>query len=193
MIPVTNRVTISPYNPEWPRRFTEEAAVLGTVFADGNVVIEHIGSTSVVGLGAKPIIDIMVGLERLADAESRIAVLEAVGYEYVPKYEAQLPDRRYFRKPRFSPRTYHVHCVVKGSSFWIRHLAFRNHLRTHPESAKAYEALKRSLAARLGKDEYTDAKTPFIEGVLATAAMREDQSTVEHCAPPVRDTDAAPG
>jgi GrpB-like predicted nucleotidyltransferase (UPF0157 family) len=167
-ISMTERVNIVTYNPEWPRRFAEESEVLGTVFTGSNVAIEHIGSTSVIGLGAKPIIDIMIGLERLADAETRIAALEALDYEYVPEYESEMPDRRYFRKPRLGPRAYHVHCVVKDSSFWVRHLAFRNHLRAHPESARAYEELKRSLAIRLGKDEYTDAKTPFIEGILAT-------------------------
>ena len=167
------RVTIMPYDPEWPRRFADEATVLEAVFARSSVAIEHIGSTSVIGLGAKPIIDIMIGLERLADAEIRIAALEAVDYEYVPEYEAQLPDRRYFRKPRLGPRTHHVHCVIKGSPFWVRHLAFRNHLRAHPEDARAYEELKRSLAVQLDRPEYTDAKTPFIEGILATVAKLE--------------------
>lgn len=166
--PTADRVTIVPYDPEWPLRFAEEVTVLEAVFAGSRAAIEHIGSTSVMGLGAKPIIDIMIGLERLADGETRIAALEALDYEYVPEYESEMPDRRYFRKPRRGPRAYHVHCVVKGSPFWIRHLAFRNHLRAHPESARAYEELKRSLAVRLAKDEYTDAKSPFIEGILAT-------------------------
>jgi GrpB-like predicted nucleotidyltransferase (UPF0157 family) len=166
---MTNRVILAPYNPDWPRRFEEERCVLAAVFAGVEAIIEHVGSKAVPGLGGKPVIDVMVGLRLLADVEARIPSLEAVGYEYVPQYEKQLPVRRYFRKPRFDAREFHVHCVVKGSEFWIRHLAFRDYLRAHPESASAYYNLKRDLATRLSKEKYTDAKSSFIEGVLALA------------------------
>jgi GrpB-like predicted nucleotidyltransferase (UPF0157 family) len=166
---MTNRVTIVPYDPDWPRRFEEERQVLAAVFAGGSAHIEHVGSTAVPGLGAKPVIDVLIGVPALVEVENRIPALEAAGYEYVPKYEKELPDRRYFRKPRSGPRAFHVHCVVTGSDFWIRHLAFRDHLRAHPESAAAYYNLKRELAMRVSKEEYTEAKSPFIEGVLASA------------------------
>jgi GrpB-like predicted nucleotidyltransferase (UPF0157 family) len=169
---MTDRVTVVPYDPDWPRRFDEERRALAALFAGSEAVIEHIGSTAVPGLGAKPVIDIMVGVPVLVEVEGRIPALEAAGYEYVQKYEKQLPDRRYFRKPRLGPRAFHVHCVVTGSDFWIRQLAFRDHLRAHPESAAAYDNLKRELATRVSKGEYTEAKSPFIEGVLATA-MRD--------------------
>jgi len=164
---MTDRVTVVPYDPDWPHRFDEERRALAAVFAGGDAVIEHVGSTAVPGLGAKPIIDIMVGVPALVDVEDRIPALESAGYEYVPEYEQQLPDRRYFRKPRHGSRAFHVHCVVTGSDFWIRHLAFRDHLRTHPQSAAAYYALKRELAMRVSKGEYTEAKSPFIASVLA--------------------------
>ena len=173
---MTDRVTIMPYDPDWPRRFDEERRALTAVFAGTEAVIEHVGSTAVPGLGAKPVIDIIVGVPVLAEVERRIPALEATGYEYVPAYEQQLPDRRYFRKPRLGPRAFHVHCVVTGSDFWIRHLAFRDHLRTHPEAAAAYHDLKRELATRLSKEAYTQAKGPFIEGVL-TSAMRGRDGT----------------
>ena len=88
-------------------------------------------------------------------------------------------DRRYFRKPRLEARAFHVHCVVTGSDFWIRHLTFRDHLRTHPESAAAYDSLKRDLAMRVSKEAYTEAKSPFIESLLASAMRSRDgnQST----------------
>lgn len=165
---MTDRVIIVPYDPEWPRRFDEERGVLAAVFA-GEAVVEHIGSTAVPGLGAKPVIDVMVGVAALTEVERRIPELEAVGYEYIKEYEKQLPERRYFRKPRLGPRAFHVHCVVKESEWWIRLLAFRDYLRAHPESAAAYHHLKRNLAARVTKEDYTDAKRAFIEGVLATA------------------------
>lgn len=169
----TNRVILVPYNPDWPRRFDEERSILAAVFAGGEAVIEHVGSTAVPELGGKPIIDVMVGLRTLADIEARIPALEAVGYEYVQEYEKQLPERRYFRKPRLGPRAFHVHCVIDGSEFWLRHLAFRDYLRAHPECASAYYKLKRDLAKRLNKEEYTEDKSPFIEAVLAAAMHSE--------------------
>jgi GrpB-like predicted nucleotidyltransferase (UPF0157 family) len=132
-------------------------------------MIEHVGSTAVPGLGAKPVIDVLIGVPILIEVERRIPALEAAGYEYVQEYEQQLPDRRYFRKPRFGARAFHVHCVVTGSDFWIRHLAFRDYLRAHPESAAAYYELKRDLARRVSKQEYTAAKSLFIETILASA------------------------
>ena len=166
---MTTRVTIAPYDPDWPRRFDEERSVLAAVFAGSDAIIEHVGSTAVPGLGAKPVIDILIGVPILLEVEERIPALEAAGYEYVHEYEEQLPDRRYFRKPRFGPRAFHVHCVVTGSDFWISHLAFRDHLRAYPESAAAYYQLKQELARRVSKEAYTEAKSPFIESVLASA------------------------
>ena len=166
------RVTIVPYDPDWPRRFNEERSVLAAVFAGSDAIIEHVGSTAVPGLGAKPVIDILIGVPTLLEVDDRISALAATGYEYVHEYEEHLPDRRYFRKPRVGPRAFHVHCVVTGSDVWIRHLAFRDHLRAHPESAAAYYQLKRELATRVSKEAYTEAKSPFIESVLASA-MRD--------------------
>jgi GrpB-like predicted nucleotidyltransferase (UPF0157 family) len=166
---MTDRVTIIPYDPDWPRRFDEERRALTAVFAGTEAVIEHVGSTAVPGLGAKPVIDILVGVPVLVEVERRIPAFEAAGYEYVPEYEQQLPDRRYFRKPRVGPRAFHVHCVITGSDFWIRHLTFRDYLRTLPASAAAYDSLKRELAIRVSKEAYTEAKSPFIENVLASA------------------------
>lgn len=139
------------------------------MFTGSEAVIEHVGSTAVPGLGGKPVIDVMVGLPALVEVEGRIPALEAAGYEYVQEYEKRFPERRYFRKPRLGPRAFQVHCVVKGSDFWIRHLAFRDYLRVHPESAAAYHNLKRDLAKRFRKKEYTEAKSSFIEGVLASS------------------------
>ena len=72
-----------------------------------------------------------------------------------------------------------MHCVVQGSDFWVRHLAFRDYLRAHPESAAAYYELKRALAVRVSKAEYTEAKGPFIEGILAAALGYDGQRTAQ--------------
>lgn len=166
---MTPPVGIVSYDPEWPRRFDDERRLLAAVFAGTDARIEHVGSTAVPGLGAKPIIDILIGVPTLAEVERRIPALEAEGYDYAPEYETQLPDRRYFRKPRVLPRAFHLHCVVTGSDIWIRQRAFRDHLRAHPEAAAAYDALKRELTRRVSKQEYTAAKGPFIESILAAA------------------------
>ena len=160
-------MTVVPYDPDWPRQYESERMILGNVFDFTRVRIEHIGSTAVPDLGGKPIIDIMIGVSKLAVVERCIPSLATHGYEYVKEYEAQLPERRYFRKPRVGTRLFHVHCVVQESDFWIRHLAFRDYLRAHPDSAAAYYELKRKLSASVRKSEYTDAKSPFIEGILS--------------------------
>ncbi len=165
-------VVIVPYNPEWSREFEQERARLEETFASTNAVIKHIGSTAVPGLPAKPVIDIMVGVAALSEAEARIKSLRAQGYEYVPAYEAQLPQRRYFRKPLVEPRTHHVHCVIRGGSFWHDQLVFRDYLRAYPEAARAYATLKRDLAVLYAADReaYSEGKSEFITGILTLAS-----------------------
>jgi|FLYL01.1.fsa_nt_gi GrpB-like predicted nucleotidyltransferase (UPF0157 family) len=162
------RIVVAEYDPRWPALFeAERALILGAV---GGLLaaVEHVGSTAVPGLAAKPIIDIMLGLRSLADAPAVIAGMAGIGYEYVPDYENELPERRYFRKPGgpelAGSRRFHVHAVETTSQFWRRHLAFRDYLRAHPEACAEYAALKRRLAAEFGNDRrgYTEAKTEFI-------------------------------
>lgn len=164
-------IRLAPYTEAWARAFETEAERLRAVFGTARAEVRHIGSTSVPGLVAKPIIDVLVGLSRLEEAEARIQDMEALGYQYVPEYEAELPDRRYFRRPRTRPRAYHVHCVVEGGWLWRRHLAFRDHLRAHPSDALRYGRLKRALAGRCGADRgaYLEGKAPFIAEVLKRA------------------------
>ncbi|MDP4220595.1 MAG: GrpB family protein [Bacteroidota bacterium] len=147
-----------------------EAERLELMEAIGHYVadIQHIGSTSVRGLAAKPIVDILIGLRRLLDAQDCIMPIEALGYEYVPEYESVFPERRYFRKSTNGKRTHHIHMVELGSDFWKRHILFRDELRSDPIATKEYESLKRSLAVTFENDRegYTDGKTDFIEGIL---------------------------
>jgi GrpB-like predicted nucleotidyltransferase (UPF0157 family) len=162
---------VVPYDPEWPAMFAREAKILEEIFAGTGSVVEHMGSTSVPGLGAKPIIDITIGVPALAVAEARIDRLREFQYEYVPEYEAELPMRRYFRKPFVRPRSHHLHIVELGSTFWREHLAFRDYLRSHPDVADAYYKLKVELAAectRTGAD-YPAGKASFVADVVASA------------------------
>jgi len=111
-------VVIVPWQPVWAERFAAERARLLALFAPDPVVVEHVGSTAVPGLAAKPIVDMLLGARRLADVERRIPALEAAGWEYVPEHEAVLPERRFLARPRRGPRTHHLHAVEIGGAFW---------------------------------------------------------------------------
>ena len=170
---MSNQVVIVCYDHRWPTRYEEERAKILKAIRDKLVIVEHIGSTAVPGLAAKPITDIMAAVRRLADAEACIGPLQRIGYQYVPEYELELPERRYFHKGLPESRTHHLHVVEITSDFWRRHLLFRDYLRTHPEVAREYEALKRRLAERYRFDRqaYTEAKTEFIQAVVERARM----------------------
>ena len=104
-------------------------------------------------------------------AVGKVVVLARLGYVYRPEFEAVLPDRRYFRKCAGDVHTHHLHMAEVDGAFWRRHLAFRDYLRSHPETAQEYGRLKRELAARFvdNVDAYTDAKTEFITAVETKA------------------------
>jgi GrpB-like predicted nucleotidyltransferase (UPF0157 family) len=171
-------IVIVDYDTRWPQLFEEERERILGAIGDWLLGIEHIGSTAVPGLAAKPIVDIMPGLRSLDDAPLLVPVMEAIGYQYIPEYEDQLPERRYFVKPPgrgyHIERLFHVHAVETSSPFWRRHTAFRDYLRAHPEACEEYAALKRLLAAKHGADRvgYTDAKTEFIQGIEARAGVK---------------------
>jgi GrpB-like predicted nucleotidyltransferase (UPF0157 family) len=161
-------VAIAEYSTHWPAQFEAEAGVINSAFGSTKIKLEHIGSTAVPGLAAKPIIDILLGADSLAEIENHITHLEAVGYRYVPAFEKQLPDRRYFVKANGGAPQFHLHAVACGSTFWRDHLRFRDALRHQPALREQYLELKRQLASsfRLDRDAYANAKAPFIEGVL---------------------------
>lgn len=167
-------MTIADYSPHWPAQFDAEARVLRSAFGDDTIDVEHVGSTAVPGLGAKPVIDMLLGASSLAQIEHHIRDLEAVGYRYVPEFERQLPLRRYFVKPNRGDAHFHLHAVERGGAFWLDHLRFRDALREQPALCEQYLTLKRQLAASFQMDRagYTDAKASFIEGVLSDIARR---------------------
>lgn len=166
-------VVIADYDPQWPILFEEEKGRILGVTGERVLAIEHIGSTAVPGLGAKPVIDIMVGVRRLADAKECVEPLRSIGYKYEPEAEAEIPERRYFDKGLPGARTHHLHMVEVSSDFWERHLLFRDYLRKHPGVAGQYYRLKKELAARYKTDRagYTEAKTAFIRSVEDKAGI----------------------
>lgn len=165
---ISNQIIIVPYDLQWPILFEQEKTLLIKALNDWDIAIEHIGSTAVPGLSAKPIIDILLGVNSLADVNAEfIKKLEMIGYEYVPEYEKEMPERCYFRKK--SPagkRIANLHVAVKNSLFWHRHINFRDYLRNNPLAAKDYEHLKRALAEQhTDTQEYARAKTDFIKSI----------------------------
>lgn len=151
--------------------YEEESQRILNATGDLLVTIEHIGSTAVPGLAAKPIIDLMAAVRRLTDAEECIEPLQTVGYEYVAEYNEIMPERRYFRKGPPERRTHHLHIVEFTGDFWTRHLLFRDYLRAHPKEAQEYCRLKKDLSAkyRTDREGYTEAKASFIESVISKA------------------------
>lgn len=168
-------IVIAPYDPAWPAMFEAEKAQILKAIGLWLEAVEHVGSTAVPGLGAKPVIDIMAGVRSLDEAVHCIGPLEALDYEYVPEFEDEMPYRRYFRKDTEGTRSHQIHMVVPGGEFWLRHLAFRDHLRAHPADRDAYHALKVALAERHVDDvgAYTDDKTDFIRGIEAQCGLTE--------------------
>jgi GrpB-like predicted nucleotidyltransferase (UPF0157 family) len=157
-------VKVVSYSPEWPRCFEEEAARLREAL--GERIIEHVGSTSIEGMDAKPIIDLLVAVENLQEAEDFCPVLEQMGYERRPN--GDLPGRVYYAKGPQDFRTHHLSFSVPGSDFWRDHVAFRDHLRAHPQAAEAYRKIKHDLAQQFRHDRaaYTEGKAVFITRIL---------------------------
>jgi len=167
-------LVIVPYSSEWPREFERERDALLAALAPLPMHIEHIGSTSVPGMSAKPIIDIMLGAPSLADVESRMPLIEQLGYEHLPEMLQLMPDNRFFAKPASLPRRVHLHAVEYDGEFWRDHIAFRDVLRTDAKLAADYVALKSRLAVKykLQPKRYTDAKGPFINAVVQEAQKK---------------------
>jgi GrpB-like predicted nucleotidyltransferase (UPF0157 family) len=167
------KVFIAPYDPNWPKLFEQEKARLADALGEHFVDIQHIGSTSVPGLGAKPILDIMIAVRTLAEADQFcIQPIVDLGYEYVKAFEAETPHRRYFRKENADGvRTHHIHLVEINSQWWVDHLLFRDYLRANPKARRAYEAHKRQLAEREWRvsNDYAEAKTEFILKMVGEA------------------------
>ncbi|MDD4904146.1 MAG: GrpB family protein [Candidatus Bipolaricaulis sp.] len=167
---MADRVIVIPYDPEWARRFAELGRRLRAALGDAALRIDHIGSTAVVGLAAKPIIDVQISVASFEPIDAYRLSLERLGYVF----RAENPERtkRYFREPPGERRT-HIHVRRAGSWAEQFSLLFRDYLRTHPEDAARYADVKRALARKHGEDRvgYTNAKTPFIWSVMMSADL----------------------
>jgi len=164
-------IEVRDYDPRWPVLFEDECNRLRAVL-DPTLKIEHMGSTSVSGLAAKPIIDILVGVPSLSQARSTfVKPLMQLGYSYIPEYEAWLPEELFFRKGMPGPWTHHLHVMEQSNPRWRDFLLFRDYLRLNPEIAAAYGSLKKSLAAKFGTDieGFRKAKHQFVRKITERA------------------------
>ena len=158
---------LAPYDPLWPLEYAAEADRIAYACEELPIRLEHIGSTAVPGLGARPVIDIAMGIPPNATRDEYFAALRQLGYEH--KGTDGVPGRDYF--VRGSPRSHHVHLVGWSSSLWNDWLLFRDQLRANPQVAREYDGLKRELSATFADEprKYSEAKGSFARAVLRRA------------------------
>ncbi len=139
-----NAVTLVPPNPDWPRQAQEQAERLGQLLGPNLVRVHHIGSTSIAGIWAKPILDLLPEVASLKELDLLQAKLEGEGYQWLGEFG--LPDRRLLLVHQGPKRVANIHCYPLGHGEVLRHLAFRDYLRAHPELAQEYEKVKRACS-----------------------------------------------
>jgi GrpB-like predicted nucleotidyltransferase (UPF0157 family) len=163
---VRRLIQVMDYNPEWPDHFSLLRDRIWACVRDLAIRIEHVGSTAVVGLAAKPIIDLDIVIAGRGDLASVVARLGGLGYEH--RGNLGIRDREAFRAPENQP-AHHLYVCSQDSLALSNHIVFRDHLRAHPADAAAYSMLKRQLAEVCGGDIdcYVDGKTDFILSILA--------------------------
>ena len=163
-------VRIVPYDPTWAEYFRREKELLLKVLGETVLDVRHIGSTSIGGMPAKPILDILAGVRTLAAVEPLVEDLNLIGYQ--DRGNGDAPGRRYFVKGAEERRTHHLNFCALNGIFWTTHVFFRDYLEKHPDAAKQYATLKRALAAKFPNDRpaYTRGKEEFVGSILKLAA-----------------------
>jgi GrpB-like predicted nucleotidyltransferase (UPF0157 family) len=168
---IYEEVELHEYDPSWPAAYAAERERLSSLLPGLFIDLEHIGSTAVPGLPAKPIIDILASVKSIAIAESVAELICLSGYTTSAEFNETLNDRKWFMRWANGHRTHHLHVVVHDSKAWHERLRFRNALRSKPELAAQYAALKAQLAERhtTDREAYTDAKAEFVRSVSKDA------------------------
>jgi GrpB-like predicted nucleotidyltransferase (UPF0157 family) len=179
-------INIVPYDCSWPTQFETEAVQIRNAMGGLALRIEHVGSTSVHGLAAKPVIDIQISVSSLETVGVFAAQLAQLGYGHIPFGPPIDLIYPFFQKPAAWPSTHHIHLCVLGSEHERRHLAFRDYLRSHPAVAAEYVEIKRGLAAihdgatLQSRELYSLSKTPFVSSVLEQALSANDPRVSDH-------------
>lgn len=167
---IREEIHLAPYDSHWPVLFERERVRLMSRFPQ-LLAVEHMGSTAVPGMRAKPIIDLLAGVSSMTEADALFEPVLAFGYTTSRAFNAMLPDRRWFMRSSAGHRTHHLHVVVHLGKVWQEHLRFRDLLRGNAGLAAAYANLKSELAARFtqDRDAYTAAKSAFIAAALQSS------------------------
>jgi GrpB-like predicted nucleotidyltransferase (UPF0157 family) len=167
-------ITIVPYDEAWPSAFQSEAKLIRSALGPLARRVEHVGSTSIPGIAAKPVIDIQVSVPTLEPLSTYVQSLSPLGYIHFALGDFDL-IYPFFQKPATWPSTHHVHLCVEGSDLERKHIAFRDYLRSHAEVATEYVALKHKLAAENhgttleSRERYSLSKSDFVAAVLKMA------------------------
>jgi len=172
---MVRKMTVVEYSAEWPRLYAQEMAVLRGALGHEIVRCHHIGSTSVPGLAAKPIIDIMIEVRSVEALDELNEAMRNLGYQ--PKGEFGIPGRRYFPKGS-DERTHHIHAFAVGDPHVEPHLAFRDYLRTHPAAVAEYAAVKKAAAVAHETDPegYVAFKHGLVERMVSEAVHWKNES-----------------
>lgn len=190
------KISIEDYNSEWPKDYEQTADILKIILGKLHPKIEHIGSSSVPKLAAKPINDMMVGIENLNQLNESIAPMIQEGYIYYESFNSMMPFRRLYIglkdkniNKQFQPiysekdiiphteihkhKITHIHIWQYGTAAWNRHIGFRDYLRTHPKVCEKYQQLKKELSMRDWKDgnDYNTGKSDFLKTVEKNAIL----------------------
>lgn len=168
-------ILLKDYDPLWVSQFEADRTPICSALGGWAKRIEHVGSTSIPGMKAKPIIDIAVAVEAFSALDDKsISKLKEIGYEYVPKIE--FPNRRFFRRGQWGAGTHHLHIYELNSNDWNNIILFRDYLRKHPDAAREYMNLKQILAIETSdRQTYTDLKGPSIRFVLEKAKACDNE------------------
>ncbi len=188
-----SRIEVRPYDPEWSRSFERIRAHVWPAVQHAAMSMEHVGSTSVPGLCAKPVLDICIVVASRRDLPHVVKALAKSGY--VHRGDLGVPDREAFRPPATLPK-HHLYASPRGSLSLKNQLGLRDYLRANSEAARDYGTLKETLAAQFpdDMDSYVAGKTEFILGILRQAGLTDEEleaiRRINQPEPPARPTSA---
>ena len=173
------RIDILEYDPNWPLLFNKEKKFLQSVFLENSMNIHHIGSTSILNMAAKPIIDILIVVKNIMDVDKKNS--QMIHFGYICHGEYGMEGRRFFTKGILEERMFNVHVWQEGRMDILRHLAFRDYMKNHPYIAMEYSDLKKQLATMCDNDiyKYMDGKNTFIKK-HESLALIENKMTLEN-------------
>ncbi|NHJ39465.1 MAG: GrpB family protein [Asgard group archaeon] len=171
-------VDLVKYNPNWPIQFETEKKLILETFQNFIIHVEHVGSTAIPGISAKPIIDIMIGIESLTEIDEYIELFKTIGYDINPDWNKDFPNQRALDKYENGMKI-HLYIVEFNTERWLKNIHFRDYLREHPEVAEEYNKLKLELVEKYRDDReaYVSGKSQFIKKIEKKARKKYQKYT----------------